>query len=51
MSMNSYERLEHGAEPDLVLLDLNLPGASGFSAFGIRTSTIPSDSNHCCIST
>ena len=27
-----YERLEHGAEPDLVLLDLNLPGASGFSA-------------------
>ena len=27
-----YARLEHGAEPDLVLLDLNLPGASGFSA-------------------
>lgn len=27
-----YERLESGAEPDLVLLDLNLPGASGFSA-------------------
>lgn len=28
-----YERLENGPEPDLVLLDLNLPGASGFSAF------------------
>jgi len=27
-----YERLENGPEPDLVLLDLNLPGASGFSA-------------------
>lgn len=27
-----YERLEKGPEPDLVLLDLNLPGASGFSA-------------------
>ncbi|MEG1697069.1 MAG: response regulator transcription factor, partial [Acinetobacter sp.] len=27
-----YEKLEHGSEPDLVLLDLNLPGASGFSA-------------------
>ena len=27
-----YERLESGAEPDLVLLDLNLTGASGFSA-------------------
>jgi DNA-binding NarL/FixJ family response regulator len=27
-----YERLENGTEPDLVLLDLNLPGASGFSA-------------------
>ncbi len=27
-----YERLEKGSEPDLVLLDLNLPGASGFSA-------------------
>jgi DNA-binding NarL/FixJ family response regulator len=27
-----YEYLESGAEPDLVLLDLNLPGASGFSA-------------------
>ncbi|WP_445116835.1 response regulator [Acinetobacter sp. WZC-1] len=27
-----YARLESGAEPDLVLLDLNLPGASGFSA-------------------
>ena len=27
-----YERLDNGPEPDLVLLDLNLPGASGFSA-------------------
>lgn len=27
-----YQRLESGAEPDLVMLDLNLPGASGFSA-------------------
>ena len=27
-----YERLEKGPEPDLVLLDLNLPGASVFSA-------------------
>ena len=27
-----YERLENGPEPDLGLLDLNLPGASGFSA-------------------
>lgn len=27
-----YERLEKGPDPDLVLLDLNLPGASGFSA-------------------
>lgn len=27
-----YERLEKGPEPDLVLLDLKLPGASGFSA-------------------
>lgn len=27
-----YSVLETGAEPDLVLLDLNLPGASGFSA-------------------
>ena len=27
-----YERLENGPEPDLVLLDLNLPGSSGFSA-------------------
>ena len=27
-----YERLENGPEPNLVLLDLNLPGASGFSA-------------------
>ena len=27
-----YSVLESGAEPDLVLLDLNLPGASGFSA-------------------
>ncbi len=27
-----YQRLENGPEPDLVLLDLNLPGASGFSA-------------------
>jgi len=27
-----YERLEMGSAPDLVLLDLNLPGASGFSA-------------------
>ncbi|AOA59501.1 response regulator transcription factor [Acinetobacter larvae] len=27
-----YERLEKGPEPDLVLLDLSLPGASGFSA-------------------
>lgn len=27
-----YTYLESGAEPDLVLLDLNLPGASGFSA-------------------
>ena len=27
-----YEHLEKGPEPDLVLLDLNLPGASGFSA-------------------
>ncbi|SDB82307.1 response regulator [Acinetobacter boissieri] len=27
-----YAYLESGAEPDLVLLDLNLPGASGFSA-------------------
>ena len=27
-----YARLEQGAAPDLVLFDLNLPGASGFSA-------------------
>lgn len=27
-----YARLELGPEPDLVLLDLHLPGASGFSA-------------------
>lgn len=27
-----YHRLETGPEPDLVLLDLHLPGASGFSA-------------------
>lgn len=27
-----YQFLEHHAEPDLVLLDLHLPGASGFSA-------------------
>lgn len=27
-----YSVLETGVEPDLVLLDLNLPGASGFSA-------------------
>lgn len=27
-----YDYLERGDEPDLVLLDLNLPGASGFSA-------------------
>lgn len=27
-----YSRLEQGPEPDLVLLDLHLPGASGFSA-------------------
>ena len=27
-----YHYLEHDAEPDLVLLDLHLPGASGFSA-------------------
>lgn len=27
-----YAFLEHGPEPDIVLLDLHLPGASGFSA-------------------
>lgn len=27
-----YNRLETGPEPDLILLDLHLPGASGFSA-------------------
>lgn len=27
-----YHKLENGSEPDLVLLDLHLPGASGFSA-------------------
>ncbi|TXJ04946.1 MAG: response regulator transcription factor [Acinetobacter sp.] len=27
-----YARLEQGAAPDLLLFDLNLPGASGFSA-------------------
>lgn len=27
-----YARLEQGTAPDLVLFDLNLPGASGFSA-------------------
>ncbi|MDO4222692.1 MAG: response regulator transcription factor [Acinetobacter sp.] len=27
-----YTRLEESDEPDLILLDLNLPGASGFSA-------------------
>ncbi|XID74808.1 response regulator [Alkanindiges sp. WGS2144] len=27
-----YARLEDGPEPDIVLLDLHLPGASGFSA-------------------
>lgn len=27
-----YAKLEEGPEPDLVLLDLHLPGASGFSA-------------------
>lgn len=27
-----YARLENGPEPDIVMLDLHLPGASGFSA-------------------
>ncbi len=37
-----YERLEKGPEPDLVLLDLNLPGASGFSALVHVRSQYPS---------
>lgn len=37
-----YERLENGAEPDLVLLDLNLPGASGFSALVYVRAQYPS---------
>ncbi|MEX7507635.1 LuxR C-terminal-related transcriptional regulator, partial [Acinetobacter baumannii] len=34
--------LENGAEPDLVLLDLNLPGASGFSALVYVRAQYPS---------
>ena len=34
--------MENGAEPDLVLLDLNLPGASGFSALVYVRAQYPS---------
>ncbi len=37
-----YERLENGAEPHLVLLDLNLAGASGFSAVVYLRAQYPS---------
>ncbi len=37
-----YERLDNGPEPDLVLLDLNLPGASGFSALVHARAQYPS---------
>ncbi|SDB91839.1 two component transcriptional regulator, LuxR family [Acinetobacter marinus] len=36
-----YQRLETGTEPDLVLLDLHLPGASGFSALVHVRSQFP----------
>ena len=36
-----YQRLETGAEPDLMLLDLHLPGASGFSALVHVRSQFP----------
>lgn len=37
-----YDCLENGSEPDLVLLDLNLPGASGFSALVYVRAQYPS---------
>lgn len=46
-----YERLEKGPEPDLVLLDLNLPGASGFSALVRNACTISFNSDYCGVGT